>query len=71
MCEELVKKIEESKKLGRSERRKKERELQKEYNDTSIRIISGKKFTKGEALSRKDRRNLIKDKDLLHEILKI
>lgn len=71
MDEELVKKIEELKNLGRSERRKKERALQKEYNDTSIRIMSGKKFTKGEALSRKDRRNLIKDKDLLREILKI
>lgn len=50
---------------------KKERELQKEYNDKSIRIMSGKKFTKGEALSRKDRGNLIKEKDLLCEILKI
>ncbi len=33
--------------------------------------MSGKKFTKGEALSRKDRGNLIKEKDLLCEILKI
>ena len=35
MCEELMKEIENAKNLGRSERRKKERELQKKYNDSS------------------------------------
>ena len=48
MCEELKKEIEESKNLGRTERRKKERKLQKEYNDKTIRIKSGKTFTKTE-----------------------
>jgi len=71
MCEELKMEIEQSKKLGRIERRKKERELQKKYNDKSIRILSNKTFTKGESLSSKDRRLLIKDKNLLKEILKI
>ena len=71
MCEELKKEIEESKKLGRSERRKKERQLQKNYNDGSIRILSNKTFTKGESLTRTDRRNLIKDKNLLKELVKI
>ena len=71
MCEELTKEIENAKTLGRSERRKKERELQKKYNDGSIRILSNKTFTKGEALKRKERRNLIKDKNLLKELIKI
>jgi len=71
MCEELKIEIEKSKKLGRIERRKKERELQKKYNDKSIRILSNKTFTKGESLNSKDRRLLIKDKNLLKEILKI
>lgn len=71
MCEELVKEIEMAKRLPRAERRKKERELQKKYNNKSIRIMGGKQFTKSEALSREDRRLLIKDKDLLREVLKI
>lgn len=71
MCEELMKEIENAKTLGRSERRKKERELQKKYNDGSIRILSNKTFTKGESLKRKDRRNLVKDKNLLKELVKI
>ena len=45
MCEELKLEIEKSKKLGRTERRKKERSLQKKYNDKSIRILSNKTFT--------------------------
>ena len=71
MCEELIKEIENAKTLGRSERRKKERELQKKYNDGSIRILSNKTFTKSEALKRKDRRALVKDKNLLKELIKI
>ena len=71
MCEELIKEIENAKTLGRSERRKKERELQKKYNDGSIRILSNKTFTKSEALKRKDRRTLVKDKNLLKELIKI
>lgn len=71
MCEELMKEIENAKSLGRSERRKKERELQKKYNDGSIRILSNKTFTKGESLTRKDRRELVKDKNLLKELIKI
>ena len=71
MCEELMKEIENAKTLGRSERRKKERELQKKYNDGSIRVLSSKTFTKGESLKRKDRRELIKDKNLLKELINI
>ncbi len=71
MIKELEKEILESQNLSRSERRKKERKLQKKYNDKSIRIKSGKTFTKGESLSRKQRRELMKDKDLLKELLKI
>lgn len=71
MSEELIKEIEDAKPLGRSERRKKERELQKKYNDKSIRIKSGKTFTKGESLNRKQRRAMMKDKDFLYEIRKI
>ena len=71
MCEELKKEIEESKNLGRIERRKKERKLQKEYNDKTIRIKSGKTFTKTEGLTREQRRELSKDKNLLNELRKI
>lgn len=71
MCEELIKEIESAKTLGRCQRRKKERELQKKYNDGSIRILSNKTFTKGEALKRKNRRELVKDKNLLRELIKI
>ena len=46
MCEELKKEIEDSKKLGRRQRRIKEKELQKKYKDDSIKIKSGKTFTK-------------------------
>ena len=42
--EELNKEIEKYKLVGRNERRKAERMLQKKYNDKSIRILSGKKF---------------------------
>lgn len=71
MCDELNKEIEEAKKLGRSARRKKEREIQKKYNDKSIRILSGKTFTKGEALNSEQRRKLVKDKNLIKEMMKI
>ena len=71
MSEEIKIEIEKAKSLGRRDRRKKEKELQKKYKDKSIRILNGKTFTKGENLSRKDRRDLIKDKNLLKEILKI
>lgn len=71
MCEELKNEIEKAKSLGRSERRKKEKELQKKYNDKTIRIINGKTFSKGDSLNREERRNLIKDKNLLLEVIKI
>ena len=71
MCDELIKEIEKAKELGRSERRKQERILQKKYNDKNIRIINNKNFTKSEPLNRKQRRNLVKDKNLLLEIIKI
>ena len=71
MCDELKKEVEEAKKFGRSKRRKKERELQKKYNDKSIHIMSGKTFNKGEALNKKQRRELVKDKNLVKELIKI
>ena len=49
----------------RIKRRKKERKLQKEYNNKSIRIKSGKIYTKKESLTRKQKRELLKDTDLL------
>lgn len=71
MCDKLKKEIEQSKQLGRAERRKKERELQKKYDDKSIRILSGKTFTKSESLNSAQRRKLVKNKNLIKELLKI
>ena len=71
MKKELKKEIEEAKILGRNQRRKKERELQKKYNDKSIRIMSRKTFKKSEALNKAQRRALLKDKNLLNELRKI
>lgn len=71
MNEELKKEIEKAKHLGRRERRKKEKELQNKYNDKSIRIMSGKTFEKGEALTKKQRRELIKNNDLVKELMRI
>lgn len=71
MCNNLETEIEQAKELGRSARRKKERELQKRYNDKSIRILNGKNFSKGEALNSEQRRELVKDKNLTKEIMKI
>ncbi len=71
MCEELEQKINEYKKLPRAERRKKEKELQKSYKDNTIRIMSGKTFKKSEGLSRKQQRELLKNKNFLNEIRKI
>ena len=71
MCDELKEEIEKAKSLGRRDRRRKEKELQKKYNDKSIRILNGTTFTKSEALNSEDRRKLLKDKNLLKEILKI
>ncbi len=71
MCKELIKEIEESKNLGRIERRKKERQLQKKYKDATIRIKFGIKFTKSASLDRKQQRQILKDKNLLNELRKI
>ena len=71
MCEELIKEIKESQNLGRLERRKKERYLQKKYKDKTIRIKSGKIFTKSVSLNRKQQRELLNDKNLLNELRKI
>ena len=71
MNEELTKEIEQAKLLGRSARRKKERELQKKYNNKSIRILSNKTFSKGESLNHNQRRKLVKDKNLFLEVVKI
>ena len=66
-----MKEIEESQNLGRMERRKKERYLQKKYNDKNIRIKFGKNFTKSPGLDREQKRQLLKDKNLLNELRKI
>ncbi len=71
MNKKLELEIKNSQNLGRCERRKKEKILQKKYKDKSIRIKSGKTFTKGEAITRKQRRELMKDKNFLYEIRKI
>ena len=62
MKKELEREILESQKLSRTERRKRERKLQKEYNDKNIRIKSNKTFKKSECFTRKQRRELLKDK---------
>ena len=67
----IEREIKESQNLSRSQRRKKERELQKKYKDKTIRIKSGKSFKKSEELSRKQKREIMKNKDFLKELLKI
>ena len=70
--EKLQEEIKKYENESRSVRRKKERELKKEYKDKSITIRSGKKFKKTkEPLTRKQRRELLKNKNLLKEVLKI
>lgn len=71
MCEELKKEIYNSQNLSRRERRIKQRELQKKYNDESITIKSGKTFKKSVGLSRRQQRELLKEKNLLKELRKI
>ena len=69
--EEVNKEIEKYKLAGRRERRQAERMLQKKYNDKTIRIKSGKKFNKSPGLNKEQRRNLVKDKNLVMELMKI
>ena len=57
-------------KLGRTQRRKIQRKINKKLGNTSI-TFKKYTFTKSECLTKKDRRNLIKDKELVKEILKI
>lgn len=71
MKKEISKEISKYVNLPRRDRRKKEIELQKIYKDKSIRIKTGKTFKKSECLDRKQRRELLKDKNLLKELLKI
>ena len=71
MSKELEQEIENNKNLGRRDRRIKERELQKKYKDKSIRIKSGKTFKKSEGLTKKQKRELLKDKNFLNELRKI
>ena len=71
MSKELKQEIENNKNLGRRDRRIKERELQKKYKDKSIRIKSGKTFKKSEGLTKKQKRELLKDKNFLNELRKI
>ena len=69
--EEVNKEIEKYKLAGRRERRQAERMLKKKYNDKTIRIKSGKKFNKSPGLNKEQRRNLVKDKNLVMELMKI
>ena len=71
MNKEIEQEIKNSQNLPRSERRKIELALQKKYKDKSIRIKSGKTFTKKSSLTRKQKRILISDKNFLNEIIKI
>lgn len=71
MNKELEQEILESQNLPRTERRKKELELQRKYNDKSIKIKSGKTFTKSETMSRTEKREFMKDKNFVKEIIKI
>ena len=71
MCDELKKELEENQNLGRRARRIKERELKKKYKNKNIRIKSGKSFKKTEGLNKTQRRQLLKDKNLLNELRKI
>lgn len=71
MNKELEQEILESQNLPRTERRKKELELQRKYNDKSIKIKSGKIFTKSETMSRTEKREFMKDKNFVKEIIKI
>lgn len=57
--------------LPRAERRKVERQLQKKYNNKNIRIKCGKTFVKSESINKKQRRDLLKDTNLLKEVMKI
>ena len=71
VCSVIEQEIKESQNLPRSQRRKNERRLQKKYKDKTIKIKSGKTFKKNEGLSRKQKRELLKDKNFLNELLKI
>lgn len=71
MNNELEQEIKNSQNLSRRERRKKELVLQKKYKDKSIRIKSGKTFTKGPSITKSQKRALMKDKNFLNEIIKI
>ena len=67
----LQEEIKKWKNLPRRDRRKKEKELQKEFHDKSITIKCGKKFKKSEALSRPERRALLTDQNFLNDLRKI
>ena len=71
MNKELEQEIKNSQNLPRRERRKIELALQKKYKDKSIRIKSGKTFTKKSSLTRKQKRELMSDKNFLNEIIRI
>jgi len=70
LSEKELKNILEYNKLGRTQKRKIQRKINKKLENTSI-TFKKYTFTKGECLTKKDRRNLIKDKELVKEILKI
>lgn len=64
--------IEKYKYSSRHERRKLTREYRKLFNDKTFKIPYGKTFSKSkEPLTREQRRQLLKDKNLLNEIRKI
>ena len=67
----MNKKLKKAKTFQEVKEEKKERKLQKKYKDKTIRIKYGKTFKKSEGLSRKQKREIMKDKDFLKELLKI
>lgn len=68
---QLDEEIKNAQNLSRNERRKLERKLNKKYNQKNIRIKSGKSFHKSEGLTRKQKRLLMKDKNILKTMLEI
>ena len=70
--EENIKNLKNNNNLGRSERSKKATRIRKKLKCKKFRIRLGKDFVKtNEPLNKKDRRELLKDKDLIRELMKI
>lgn len=67
----MNKKLKKVKTFQEVKEEKKKESYKKKYKDKTIRIKYGKTFKKSEGLSRKQKREIMKDKDFLKELLKI